>query len=75
MLKNFPITTELQRYGDFYRQAGIKEKDIPPYRLTCQEHKRLLDEFTIIFGERKKDMIKSYMGIYIEVVMIVEPYC
>jgi hypothetical protein len=79
------ISHKIIEYKTAYEMLGIK--DIPSYRLTCKEHKELVElckqfliKTSIVDGEFKTEpvqpisMISQYYGVNIEVVMIVDPY-
>jgi hypothetical protein len=84
MIEGLKINQAILEYKHAYEEAGLTP---PPYRLTCKEHKALVEycqplmvETTIENGEFKKkpikatSMIAEYYGVKIEVVIIVDAY-
>jgi len=63
-----PITTRIIEHQMVYEHAGLS---VPPYRITCKEHKELISSI----DPQGKDMIAYYCGVPLEIVMIVDPYC
>lgn len=43
---------------------------IPPYRLTCKEHKELID----LIGQNKKGIIARFHDVELEIVMLIDAY-
>lgn len=80
------ISHRILEYKAAYETMRIK--DIPPYRITCKEHKELIEickQFMVVCQYAEEvgfkatplnptSMIKTYYGIDIEVVMIVDAY-
>lgn len=65
------INNSILEYKQAYENIGII--DLPPYRITCKEHK-ILAEYCSKFMIKPKSMLAEYYGVRIEVVMIVDPY-
>ncbi len=70
-MKYFHIQALILEYKNVYENAGIEP---PPYRLTCKEHKELIEYLRPLPKNHEPCMIKKYYGIDLEVVMIVEEY-
>jgi hypothetical protein len=62
------ISQKIVSHWHVWNESGIK---VPPYRITCKEHKELLN----IMGYSDKKLIASYYGIDLELVTLVEEYC
>ena len=66
------VHLSILQYKQSYDNNGIQP---PAYRITCKEHKALVEYLNPIRREDyKPSMIAEYYGIQIEVVMIVDPY-
>lgn len=66
------INTSIIEHKRAYECAGMQP---PTYRITCKEHKALLEYIKpITYHENEPAMITKYCGINIEVVMIVDEY-
>lgn len=79
------ISTRIIEHERVYRMAGV---EVPPYRITCKEHKELVDTLKhMIVKPRFADevgftaepftaasVISEYYGVKLEVVMIVDAY-
>lgn len=72
-----PIVQAIIEHKELYENAG---RAVPPYRLTCKEHKRLVEHVKELvthgFNDEKKycGMIRLFYGVALEVVMIVDDY-
>lgn len=54
----------------------LSSQEIPIYRLTCGEHKILADYLKKSFPcfKNKFGMVSEFMGVRLQIVMVVEPY-
>lgn len=69
--KPMTIVQKIKNHHYCYKIAGFKDNEIPPYRLTCKEHRELRK---IDSNNHCGGMIKNYYGVDIEVVTIVDEY-
>lgn len=81
------IKQRILEYKQAYSMLGIQDIDIPAYRITCKEHKELVNtckrtmlkpiiedgEFKVLKVD-PTSMIARYHGVELEVVMIVDEY-
>ncbi len=66
------IHKEILEFKEAYECGAI---ETPQYRITCKEHKALVEYLKPISDPNfKPSMIAEYYGIRIEVVMVVDPY-
>ena len=69
-----PSLDKIINYSEVYQMAGLP---VPPYRMTCSEHKELFDYIKHTLPPEFKDnpgMLGSFYGVDIEVVIKVDPY-
>ena len=72
MIDGAYINRSILEYKQAYAMAGIEP---PAYRITCKEHKALLDYLSRMPAHKThQSMIAEYSGVRIEVVMIVDAY-
>ncbi len=66
------IHQAILEFKEAYETAAIA---IPQYRITCKEHKDLIEYLKPVAPHKcKQSMISEYYGVQIEVVMIVDAY-
>ncbi len=78
------IAQKILDYKQVYEHAGVEP---PPYRITCKEHKELIDCLNKFFLKtsfdgknfrseivKQQGIVNHYDGIELEVVMVVDPY-
>lgn len=66
------IFDRLARHQHVYETCGL---EVPPFRITCKEHKIIFDTLVLSSEKEKSKIIRYYTGIELEVVMLVEEYC
>ena len=78
------ISKKIIEHAQAYQNLGL---EVPPYRITCKEHKEIYDSCKNFMVKRHFDgnkfieeqvvspsMISEYCGVRLEIVMIVDPY-
>jgi len=68
------IHDKIEFHRDIYQDF---DEEIPPYRMTCAEHKELVNWIKnqhIFNKDMPVAMFGEYLGVKIEVVVVIEPY-